>query len=102
MIEERVVKKQIKVPLLGDLPTVGALFRKDFEQSQKTELIILITPHVISTPQQASKQTQASVNDNSVHPYVRNGYQNPKTRPRVTNLPKAYGTQETNRLFQGN
>ena len=102
MIEERVVKKQIKVPLLGDLPTVGALFRKDFEQSQKTELIILITPHVISTPQQASKKTQASVNDNSVHPYVRNGYQNPKARPQVKNLPKAYGTQETNRLFQGN
>jgi general secretion pathway protein D len=101
MIEERVVKKQIKVPLLGDLPTVGALFRKDFEQSQKTELIILITPHVISTPQQASKKTQASVNDNSVHPYVRNGYQNPKARPQVKNLPKAYGTQETNRLFQG-
>ncbi|MBH57326.1 MAG: hypothetical protein CMJ82_09100, partial [Planctomycetaceae bacterium] len=55
MVEEKVVKRQLKVPLLGDIPTLGALFRKDFEQEQKTELIILITPHVISTPKQSEK-----------------------------------------------
>ncbi|MCH2371600.1 MAG: hypothetical protein MK324_13845 [Pirellulales bacterium] len=58
MGEEKVVKRPLKVPLLGDIPTLGALFRKDFEQEQKTELIIMITPHVISTPKQAEKPTQ--------------------------------------------
>ena len=100
MVEEKVVKRQLKVPLLGDIPTLGALFRKDFEQEQKTELIILITPHVISTPKQSEKATQEFLTSKSHHPYIRNGYKSPATRPQMQNLPEAYGTQTSGRLFQ--
>ncbi len=101
LVEEKVVRRQLKVPLLGDIPTIGALFRKDFEQEQKTELIILITPHVISTPQQAGRATQrAATMSESAHPYIRNGYQGPAQRPQMRNLPEAYGTQTSGRLFQ--
>lgn len=37
-----------KVPLLGDIPFVGRLFRKDFENYQKREILIFITPKIIS------------------------------------------------------
>ncbi|HUY04729.1 MAG TPA: type IV pilus secretin PilQ [Rhodocyclaceae bacterium] len=37
-----------KVPLFGDLPLVGALFRNTAKVSSKTELMIFITPRVIS------------------------------------------------------
>ena len=100
MVEEKVVKRQLKVPLLGDIPTLGALFRKDFEQEQKTELIILITPHVISTPKQSEKATQEFLTSKSHHPYIRNGYKSPANRPQMQNLPEAYGTQSSGRLFQ--
>ena len=100
MVEEKVVKRQLKVPLLGDIPTLGALFRKDFEQEQKTELIIMITPHVISTPKQSEKTTQESIINKSHHPYIRNGYKSPANRPQMQNLPEAYGTQSSGRLFQ--
>lgn len=36
-----------KVPLLGDLPGIGQLFRKKTWREIRTELIIFITPHII-------------------------------------------------------
>lgn len=36
-----------KVPLLGDIPFIGKLFRHKFEQLQSTDLVIEITPRVI-------------------------------------------------------
>ncbi|OCH78070.1 fimbrial protein [Vibrio genomosp. F10] len=36
-----------KVPLLGDLPLLGALFRRTYEQKGKSELLIFVTPKVI-------------------------------------------------------
>ncbi len=39
-----------KVPVLGDLPLVGVIFRGKRKVSRKTNLLIFLTPHVISTP----------------------------------------------------
>ena len=36
-----------KVPWLGDLPVLGNLFRFDGQQNRRTELLIILTPHVI-------------------------------------------------------
>ncbi|MBY7667695.1 fimbrial protein [Vibrio sp. V17_P4S1T151] len=36
-----------KVPLLGDLPLLGALFRRSYEQVGKSELLIFVTPKVV-------------------------------------------------------
>jgi type IV pilus assembly protein PilQ len=36
-----------KVPLLGDLPIMGALFRNKESTSEKTELLIFITPKLV-------------------------------------------------------
>jgi type IV pilus assembly protein PilQ len=37
-----------KVPLLGDIPVMGALFRNKSKTANKSELLIFITPRVIS------------------------------------------------------
>ncbi|MFN9572001.1 MAG: type IV pilus secretin PilQ [Betaproteobacteria bacterium] len=37
-----------KVPVLGDVPYVGALFRNRFRVNDRTELMIFITPRVVS------------------------------------------------------
>lgn len=39
-----------KVPVLGDLPLIGRLFRSKSTESRKTNLLIFLTPHVISEP----------------------------------------------------
>ncbi len=35
-----------KVPILGDIPLLGALFRRTVDNKEKTELLIFLTPHV--------------------------------------------------------
>jgi general secretion pathway protein D len=46
-----------KVPLLGDVPLVGALFRSQKDQTQKTDLLIFITPHVMRSQEQLQELT---------------------------------------------
>jgi type IV pilus assembly protein PilQ len=36
-----------KVPILGDLPILGALFRSTNRQNQRQEVIVLLTPQII-------------------------------------------------------
>jgi type IV pilus assembly protein PilQ len=43
-----------KVPLLGDLPLVGVLFRNTVRSNAKTELLIFITPKIVTSRATAS------------------------------------------------
>ncbi len=47
LIDERVEKTVEKLPLLGDLPLLGALFRSTKHVHSKSNLLIVITPHLI-------------------------------------------------------
>ncbi len=62
-----------KVPLLGDIPLLGELFKSTDKQNVKTELLVFLTPRVVRDPEEAkklreeqlknlSKQTKESVN----------------------------------------
>ncbi len=45
--QHSVTTTEDKVPLLGDIPMLGALFRRSYEKEGKRELLIFITPKVI-------------------------------------------------------
>jgi pilus assembly protein CpaC len=45
-----------KFPLLGDIPILGALFRSSSFQRNETELIVIVTPHLVK-PLDLAKQT---------------------------------------------
>ena len=47
LISERVTKTKDKVPVLGDLPLVGRLFRSEAKASSKKNLVIFVTPTII-------------------------------------------------------
>jgi general secretion pathway protein D len=51
-----------KVPLLAEIPLLGAMFRYDGQVEKKTELLIIMTPHVVRTPADAEmiKQVEAA------------------------------------------
>jgi len=36
-----------KLPLLGDIPILGALFRSKEMRQERTELLVLVTPHIV-------------------------------------------------------
>ena len=45
-----------KFPVLGDIPVLGALFRSSTYQKSETELVIIVTPHLVK-PVDMAKQT---------------------------------------------
>jgi general secretion pathway protein D len=47
-----------KIPLLGDLPLIGGLFRVDRDRIQKTNLLLFITPHVLTTKEAIEQITE--------------------------------------------
>lgn len=53
LISEEVTESIDRVPYLGALPVVGAAFRNRTERTQRNELIVLITPHIVTEPEAA-------------------------------------------------
>lgn len=47
LIQEREIYSVTKVPLLGDIPLLGYLFKYSTKQKKKTNLLILLTPYII-------------------------------------------------------
>jgi MSHA biogenesis protein MshL len=47
MMQERTQETVNSVPLLGDIPYLGAIFRRNEQIKKKTELVILITPRIV-------------------------------------------------------
>lgn len=41
---------QDKVPVLGDVPLLGRLFRRDYQRAVKNELLIFVTPTLMNDP----------------------------------------------------
>jgi general secretion pathway protein D len=59
-----------KVPLLGDIPVLGNLFKFKSNSNQKDELLMFITPHIVQMPSQlaalsAKEITQAPMVTNT-------------------------------------
>jgi len=46
--EQEISENVTKVPLLGDLPIIGGLFRNKLSENDKSELLIFVTPKIIS------------------------------------------------------
>jgi len=59
MIRDDTSRVERKVPLLGDMPVVGGLFRTQKDVLQKTNLLIFITPRVMTDLQQLQEYTKA-------------------------------------------
>jgi general secretion pathway protein D len=52
MMQDTVTNNESKVPILGDIPLLGYLFRFSSVKHEKTNLLIFMTPHIIKTPEE--------------------------------------------------
>jgi general secretion pathway protein D len=57
-IRENKELDRARIPLLGRIPGVGVLFGNTTNSTSRTELIVLITPHVVRTTQDAVSATE--------------------------------------------
>jgi len=58
LIEDKVSMGESKVPLLGDIPLIGWLFRYETRTSNKTNLMIFIRPSILRTAVASQGLTQ--------------------------------------------
>lgn len=47
LLEKRTIEGTQKVPLLGDIPLVGALFTSTRTEQRETDLVIVVTPRIV-------------------------------------------------------
>ncbi|HEY8922896.1 MAG TPA: type II secretion system secretin GspD, partial [Polyangia bacterium] len=48
LTQDREVEKVVKIPFLGDIPILGFFFRNTTKSTQKTNIVIALTPYVIT------------------------------------------------------
>lgn len=75
LMRDDTIRVEQKIPLLGDLPIVGRLFRNNRDRSQKTNLLIFITPtvmedaaHLRQVTLNKKEQMQTAVGDQQASP----------------------------------
>jgi general secretion pathway protein D len=51
LMRDRVSTTEEKIPILGDIPIIGALFRRETRTTEKTNLLLFITPYIIRSPE---------------------------------------------------
>jgi general secretion pathway protein D len=62
LIEDRLTESENRVPFLGKIPVIGALFRVRSTQKTKTNLMVFIRPRVLRTAEQAAIETNSKYN----------------------------------------
>ena len=62
LITENKSRDETKIPLLGSIPILGKLFSTDGDSIDKTELVIMVKPTIISTNTDAKVITEALLN----------------------------------------
>ncbi len=55
LIDKTLNASTYKVPVLGDIPLLGNLFKSKSRSDAKTNLFIFITPHIVENPSEAKK-----------------------------------------------
>ena len=58
LMQNSVEQSTSSVPLLGDIPLIGALFRHTQEIKKKSELVILLKPIIVDSKQQMAEQVR--------------------------------------------
>ena len=58
MIEVTESNQRGQVPVLGDIPLVGQLFRRQEKIKSRSELVVIICPHIMSTPADSERITK--------------------------------------------
>ena len=73
LISENRSVKDSKVPVLGDIPLLGNLFKADTKSGDKTELVVLVTPRVIESSSewaQLKQQFESSLENLSISAHM--------------------------------
>lgn len=86
LIQESSGNNQSQVPILGDIPILGFFFGNTGKTRSRSELVVIIRPHIITSLQEAQRISETMMKKNSVHPNAKDAgsldvYSNPDHDP---------------------
>jgi general secretion pathway protein D len=67
LMQDSKAVSESKIPVLGDIPWVGNLFKRKMKSDAKTELLIFLTPNIIQAPAQMAALTAKEGDKGGVH-----------------------------------
>jgi general secretion pathway protein D len=78
-----------KVPLLGDIPLLGWLFKTNSTSREKTNLYVFLTPHIVRTQKDAASlyQEKRETMGEVVEGIIKLNEKKPETKPSGTPAP---------------
>lgn len=87
LLDNRLTETVSKIPGLGDIPLLGALFRSRAVNKAKTELLVLVTPEIVQPIPAGQKRPELSLNGR----FLKEGAAEPPRTPGVeaTGKPEA-------------
>jgi type IV pilus assembly protein PilQ len=56
LFRDKVTNSRTQIPVLGDLPVIGVLFRGTSDRVERQEVMVLLTPHIIEEPEETKGQ----------------------------------------------
>ena len=72
LIEENISDMKAQVPLLGSIPGIGVIFRRQNKSKTRSELVILIRPRILTTPCEGETASKELLEQLSIHPKAQN------------------------------
>lgn len=67
LISDRIESSNSKVPILGDAPLIGWLFRNRSKSKTRQSLVLFLTPHIIRTPEDLETMTVRKNNQRKMY-----------------------------------
>ncbi|MCP4366520.1 MAG: type II secretion system secretin GspD [Deltaproteobacteria bacterium] len=89
LIDDKFTETETKVPLLGDIPLLGWLFKSRKKEREKTNLYVFLTPHVINNKadrEKIYKKKKAEIDEigkGSIKMYKTNSDSNSSISPKI-------------------
>ena len=68
LIEEQIHDSRDQVPVLGNIPGLGLLFRRQATGKSRSELVVIVRPYVFNTPTESAATTEMLLGELSTHP----------------------------------
>jgi general secretion pathway protein D len=101
LMQEREFATETKVPLLGDIPIIGYLFKHASKEKRKSNLLIMLTPYIIKDQMdlQAIHARKVREHDEFVRSFAT--LDGMKYRPKIDYARKRGVIEEINRIVQG-
>ena len=56
LFSDNKTRTRVRIPVLGQLPLLGELFTYRYDEHRKTQVVMLVVPHILDTPDAAIEQ----------------------------------------------